>query len=165
MATVTHSIHIADLHCEIDLDKLANTTINIIRKNKPFNVCIWNSRKIKSTCLVYHTGRILVHGPRMDVRKYARLLYRLGFDVKLRFIKLVTQSMSYTLNRRIIYKNMIEHFNIQHNPEIFHALIFKRGGVNFTCHRSGKILITGVRHKGLIASIVDPTILEICLCN
>ena len=165
MATVTHIIHSADLRCKIDLDKLAHSTVNIIYKKSPFKVCIWNCKKIRSTCLVYSTGRILVHGARESVRKYARLLYRLGFSVRLRFIKLVTQSMVYTLGREINYGKMIEHFKIQYNPEIFHALVFKKATISFTLFKSGKIIITGVRNQSMVESIVDPTIIEISLCN
>ena len=165
MATVTHRIHSADLECEIDLVKLTHSVGNIIYKKSPFKVCIWRCKQIRETCLVYSTGRILVHGSRGSVRKYARLLWRLGFNVNLRFIKLVTQSMTYNLGREISYKKMIEHFNIQHNPEIFHALVFKKARVSFTVFKSGKINITGVHSQAMIETIVDPTLIEISLCN
>jgi len=165
MATITHRIHSADLNCTIDLDNLTHSTTNIIFKKTPFRVCIWNCKKIRFTCMVFHTGKIVVHGPRESVRKYARLLQRLGFPVRLRFIKLITRSMTYNLGREINYNKIIQHFNISYDPELFHGLVFKKGRISFTLFKSGKIIITGVTRDSMIESIVDPTIIEISLCS
>jgi TATA-box binding protein (TBP) (component of TFIID and TFIIIB) len=82
---------------------------------------------------------------RKDIRKYARLIAKMNYNVSLKSIKLVTQSAVATLSGKLnlfdAYKVLKGHFE----PEVFHALMLKQEGMHFTCFPSGKIVITGVK--------------------
>lgn len=164
MATVTHSIYMSDLKCEIDLYKLVFATSNIIYRETPFKVCIWRLRGLNSTCMVYHTGVILVHGSKKSLRQYARVLQKIGFSVHLKKISLVTKSMVYTMSKPLEYKDVVKYFDGEYNPEIFHGVIFKKKKVNFTVYNSGKVIITGIRGEKMIDEIVNPVIRDLETC-
>ena len=134
-----------DLQCALNLKHIASNTRDVVLTLKPFTVLRWKHKKIGGTCMVYATGKIIHHGDKHQLRKYARLLQKLGYNVCLRHIKLLTQSATYTLPS-VDYTQLVRTMNATYEPEIFHACILKRDGMSFTIYKSGKVVITGIRN-------------------
>ena len=145
MALITHRVYMADLQCALNLKHIALNTRDVVFTPKPFTVLRWKHKKIGGTCMVYATGKIIHHGGKHQLRKYARLLQRLGYDVRLKHIKLLTQSATYTLPS-VDYMQIVKTMNATYEPEIYHACILKRDGMNFTIYKSGKVVITGIKN-------------------
>ncbi|KAJ8307840.1 hypothetical protein KUTeg_014623 [Tegillarca granosa] len=137
-----------DLGCKVDLKQLTLLTSNIRYSPKSFSGAIWQHKAIGGNCLVFPNGKINCNGKcstfeegHRRLRKYARLVQKLGWSVCLKNVKLVTASAAHELSRRI--KSIPQNFDYE--PEIFPALMNKRKKIHFTCHFSGKVLITGIR--------------------
>ena len=134
-----------DLKCALDLKHIALNTRDVVYTLKPFTVLRWKHKKIGGTCMVYASGKIIHHGEKYQLRKYARLLQKLGYNVCLNNIKLVTQSATYTLPS-VNYEHLVKTMRATYEPEIYHACIFKRGRMSFTVYKSGKVVITGIKN-------------------
>jgi transcription initiation factor TFIID TATA-box-binding protein len=76
---------------------------NSIYNPRKYSGMIWKHRHIKSTCFVFHTGRIMCMGnnslkaSKKDLRKYARLVSKKGYNVSLDCMTVVTKSAVATL--------------------------------------------------------------------
>ena len=54
---------------------------------------------------------------------------------------------------------------MDYEPELFPALMFKRNGIHFSCFRTGKVIITGIRNIMELENIAFATIIELKLLN
>ena len=145
MALITHRVYMTDLKCAFNLRHIASKSRDVVLTSKPFTVLRWRHKKIGGTCMIYASGKIIHHGEKYQLRKYARLLQKLGYDVCLKYIKLLTQSATYTLPS-VNYSTLVKTMNASYEPEVFHACILKRDGMNFTIYQSGKVVITGIKN-------------------
>ena len=95
------------------------------------------------------------------LRRYARIVQRLGYVVRLSEVRLVTASAVHKLSGRINVKSLSRIPDFQYNPELFPAAMLRRQGIHFTCHLGGSVLITGIKHSTDLDNVVFPTMVEI----
>ena len=144
MASVTHRVYMTDIKCALDLRYIAQNTSDVVYTKVPFHVLRWKHKKIGGTCMVYTSGKIIHHGDKMQLRKYARLLQRLGYAIKMDKIILVTQSATFTLPK-VNYVSLVQNCGAQYEPECYHACILKKNNMTFIIYESGKVIITGIK--------------------
>ena len=145
MASVTHKVYMTDLKCALDLKYIALKTRDVVVSTRAFHVLRWRHKKIGGTCMIYSSGKVIHHGEKNQLRKYARLLQKMGYAVRLTHIKLLTRSATYTLPP-VNYKKLVQTMNASYEPEIYHACILKKDGMCFTIYKSGKVVITGIKN-------------------
>lgn len=162
---LTNVVVQGDLGCSVDLRHLTETLANVRYEPRSFSAMIWQHRKIKGNCMLFSTGQIncnrkcssFLEG-RQRLRRYARIVQKLGYAVKLRHVRVITASASHLLSGRIDPHRLPLHFSYE--PELFPAVMFRRKGLHYICHLSGKILITGIKHHRDLDAIY-PVILEL----
>lgn len=145
--TITNEIHFTDLGCQLDLKQIYLRQNNVILKYRPFAFLLWKHRAIGVVAMIYQNGKILVHGSKSCVRKYARQLQRMGYPIKLTHIKLVTMTGCYKSGKKLVLEKIAKYLNTQWNPELFNGLIVKRHGVTFIIYYSGTIILSGLRRN------------------
>ena len=106
--------------------------------------------------MLYASGKIIHHGDKTQLRKYLRLLQKIGYHIRHYKIILVTQSATFTLPK-VNYTSLVENLGAQYEPECYHACILKRNGMTFNIYKSGKVIITGIKNM----DDVDATLVEI----
>lgn len=164
---ITNIVCTANLNCALDLAAITRKATYIVYKPKKFNGLIWRHRKIPCTCLVFASGKIVCPGIKnisdikSNIRKYARLIQKLGYTINLQHIKLVTSSAVHDLKRPVDYCKIVKYMNGKLEPEIFHAVTIKRGKVHFIVYKSGKIIITGIKRECDLRKSVHPLLLEL----
>ena len=108
-------------------------------------------------CIVLE--KMICHGNKKQMRKYARILFKMGYPVSLNKVKIATHSAVYNLTNGVTYFKMMKLPGATYEPEIYHALNTKR--VHFTVYMTGKVVITGITSERVIDDIVNPTLLEL----
>ena len=161
MASITHTVIYGDLGCPLDLRHIAVNSRDVVYKTKPFDVINWHHKKIRCSCMLYSTGKMICHGNKKQMRKYARILFKMGYPVSLNKVKIATHSAVYNLTNEVNYFKMMKLPGATYKPEIYHALNIKRKRVHFTVYRTGKVVITGITSERVIDDIVNPTLLEL----
>ena len=167
MVHITNVVYTANVGCHFDLRELANKLTNVVYNPRKMSVLVWQHRSILSKCLLFKTGNICSNGcnsvvkAKKVVRQYARILQKLGYAIKLNNMKVVTRSAAHTLDGKINYNEIVKDLGAEYNPELFHAALLKKGKVNFTVFRSGKVVITGVKTNAILNNVVYPTIIEL----
>lgn len=161
---LTNVVVQGDLGCPIDLRDLILKLTNVRYDPRTFSALIWQHKKIKGNCLLFSTGKINCNGKcssllegRQRLRRYARIVQKLGYRVELRNIKIITASAAHQLNGRIDPQQLPPHFSYE--PELFPAVMFRREGLHYICHLSGKMMITGIKRDKDLDDIY-PVILE-----
>ncbi|VDI51053.1 Hypothetical predicted protein [Mytilus galloprovincialis] len=81
----------------------------------------------------------------------------MGNDVRLTQVQILTASASHQLSGRVDPYRLPSEFSFE--PEIFPAVMFRRHGMHFTCHLSGKIMITGLKSQRDVQEVY-PVLLE-----
>ena len=147
---LTNVVVQANLACSIDLRALIYRLSNARYDPRSFSGLIWQHRKIGGNCLLFSNGTINCNGKclsiqeaRRRLRRYARVLQRMGYAVRLTQIRIVTASAVHQLSGRIDPRKLPMDFSYE--PEIFPAVMFRRNGVHYICHLSGKLMITGLK--------------------
>lgn len=149
---VTNVVVRADLHATFKLNDLTYKLKNCIYKPSKYSGMVWRHKSIRSTCFLFHTGKILcmgnnsLHEAKKDLRKYARILSKNEPNIYLDKIKLITKSAVCTMNGRLNLEEISRYVSGSYEPEIFNALLIKKYGTHFTCFPSGKIIMTGVKN-------------------
>ena len=157
---VTNVVVRSNLKCDINLNHLACSLSNVIYNIKKYSGMIWRHRHIKSTCFVFHTGKIMCMGnkslyaSKRDLRKYSRIINKMGYSVVLTRIELVTKSAVATLSGKLNLEEASKLLGGSYDPEIFIAMMIKRKGVHFTCFHSGKVIMTGVKKIGVVTDLL-----------
>ena len=95
------------------------------------------------------------------MRKYARLLQKMNYSIRIKKIKIVTRSAVYTLSNVPDYKKIVQYCRGSYEPEIYHAARFIKEGVHYTVYKSGKVIITGIKTERELHTKVNPTLLEL----
>ena len=165
---LTNVVVQGNLGCRINLEKLARALINVRYDHSRFSGLVWQHRHIGGNCLVFASGAIICNGKCQSfkegiqrLRRYARLLQKMGYCHTLTGVKVVTVSACHRLDHVIKYENVP--FTVTYEPEIFPAAMFKRDGIHFTLHLSGALLITGIKRPKDLDDVVYPVILELSL--
>ena len=168
---LTNVVYQANLIVQIDLKCLVHQLNNVRYNPRTFSGLIYQNRKIGGNCLIFSNGKINCNGACSDfdsgvkrLRRYARILQRLGYVVRLSEIRLITASAVHKLSGRINVESLCRIQDFQYNPELFPAVMLRRQGIHFTCHLSGSLLITGIKNSTDLDNVVLPTIVEIEMC-
>lgn len=158
----THRIYSANVSCKLDLKDIALRSHNVKYTKTPFHMLEWKHKKIGGTCLVYTSGKVMCHGDKQMMRKYCRVIQKLGYPVRLKDTKLCTASAVYDLKTTVDYKHLVQKFpQVSFHPELFHAPILKlEQNVSMTIFHSGKIIIAGVTSEDIAYDVVLPKLLE-----
>ena len=158
---ITNVVVQGDLGCTIDLRNLTYKLTNVRYDPKSFSGVIWQHRKIGGNCLIFSNGKINTNGKcstlqegTQRLRRYARLLQRKGYSIRLNGVRLITASAC------LCGKINPASFSEGYEPELFPALMFKRDGLHFICHLSGTLMITGIKGEKDLDNIY-PVILEL----
>jgi len=139
-----------DLGCNIDLRELTYKLTDVRYDPRKFPAVIWQHRKIGGNALEFSNGKINCNGKssslqdsRRRLRRYGRILQKLGNAVDLRNVRVVTASGAHRLSGRIDPQHLPPDFTYE--PELFPAVMCRRAGLHFTCHLSGIMMITGIK--------------------
>lgn len=150
----------------VDLQTLANALTNVRYDPLRFSGLLLHHRKIGGHCKVFASGAIQCNGKCTSFQEgikrfrcYARLLQRKGFCNCLEDVNIITASACHRFDEIVRLQNIP--FYYTYNPEVFPAIMFKRGGIHFTLHFSGAFLITGIKCSKDINEVIYPVILEL----
>jgi TATA-box binding protein (TBP) (component of TFIID and TFIIIB) len=101
-------------------------------------------------------GNNSLNAAKKDLRKYARLINKKGYNVSLGCIHVVTKSAVATLSGKLNMHEAATVLRGRYDPEIFMAVMLRQGCTNFTCFHSGKVIMTGVKKlKSLFKMLID----------
>ncbi|KAK4272307.1 hypothetical protein QN277_020881 [Acacia crassicarpa] len=122
------------LDCELDLKKIAQQARNAEFNPKRFSAAIMRIREPKTTALIFSSGKVVCTGARTEAdsklaaRKFARIIQKLGFEVKFKY-----------------------------EPELFPGLIYrmKHPKIVLLVFVSGKIVLTGAKERDEIYRAFD----------
>ncbi|KAF8764012.1 uncharacterized protein LOC129965437 [Argiope bruennichi] len=146
-----------DLGCKLDLLKIALRLRNAEYNPRRFHAVIMRILDPKTAALIFRSGKIVITGARSEAaahlaaRKYARLIQKLGFDVK--FIDFKIQNMVASCD--VKFPIQIEDLYSKHcqfcsyEPELFPGLIYRlvKPRVVVLIFVSGKIVLTGGKSR------------------
>lgn len=156
------------MNCVINLKQLTTQLVNVRYDPLKFPGVIFQHRKIGGNCLIFSNGKINCNGAcdRFDtglkrLRRYARYIQRIGYDVVLTNVQLVTASAFHKLSSRLNVNSISPALNFSYDAELFSAVMTRRNDIHFTCHLSGSVLITVIKRPKDLDDIVYPTIVEI----
>lgn len=167
MVQVTNVVVHAALHTTIDLEHLAKSIIDIRYDPTIFPAVIWQHRKIGGNCLVFKNGKLNCSGSssvqqaKKRLRQYARLIQKLGYDVVLNKIDLITMSAVHQLSSRLDFTQLCKDLHASYEPDVHNAAMLKRGRLHFNCFHTGKVVITGIKNL----DDIYPILLELELCT
>ena len=161
MARMTHRVTYSEIGCQLNLRDIAEASYNIEYQTNPFERLLWRHRKLISTCMIYSSGKIICHGGKTTLRKYVRLLQKMGYAVNLKKIKFLTGSAVYNLSGIPDYRKIAKTMKGLYEPEIFHAVRFIKDGIHYIVYKSGKVAITGIKSEKDLDTKVNPVLLEL----
>ena len=135
-----------------------------------FPAIIWKHRKIGGCCLLFASGKMVSQGSKSyqqacrRVRQYARIISKLGYNVKLDPVQRVTATGMADIGCAVDLARIQPYLpNSTYEPELFSALQVKADGVHFAVFSSGKVTITGITHPALNRRVVLPMLLQIAM--
>ena len=156
--------------CKINLKDIAQRARNVEYNPKRFPACVMRIRsshlgginesdRLKtpgSTALIFATGKLVVTGTKslydanIACRKFARVLQKLGYNVKITNIKVQNIVATFDYRKAIRLELLqVAHPNFcTYEPELFPGLTWRIVGesnVVLLMFKSGKVVITGSR--------------------
>lgn len=160
----------ANVGCQIDLRTLVNKTTNIIYDPSSYSGARWKHSKIGGHCNVFSTGKVMVNGKvnsifeaKLRLRRYARLIQRLGWTVTLSEIEVITISASFKVEGSVDLYKVVRYYNGHYEPELFPAAMFTKDTIHFTCFHSGSVLMTGIKTTQQLYDTCMPVLIELPL--
>lgn len=167
---ITNIVCNADLQCPIDLKLLTLRCGNITYNPQNFSAAIWRHKRIGGTCMVFDNGKIMVNGKvnstkeaKQRLRRYARLIQKLGWKIYLKQIVISTISAFFKLDGPVDVLKLVPYYNGAYESELFPAAMFVKDSIHFTCFHTGSVLMTGIKHEQQFYTTVIPVLLEIPL--
>ncbi|XP_015919231.1 uncharacterized protein [Parasteatoda tepidariorum] len=144
-----------DLGCYLDLCKIAFRLRNAEYNPRRFHAVIMRILDPKTAALIFRTGKIVVTGAKSETaahlaaRKYARLIQKLGFDVRFKDYKIQNLVATCDVKFPIKIEDMFTCYYqfSRYEPELFPGLIYRmvQPRVVLLVFVSGKIVITGAK--------------------
>jgi len=147
----------ADLCCKLELRKIALQARNAEYNPKRFAAVIMRIRQPKTTALIFASGKMVCTGAKSEqdsrtaARTYAKMISKLGYDVK--FTNFTIQNIvgscgvNFNISLEGLYASNGKHCSYE--PELFPGLIFKmvEPKIVLLIFVSGKIVLTGAKKK------------------
>lgn len=158
----------AKLNCRVSLRKIAIKCNNVEYKDMKFKCVIMRIRNPRSTCLIFESGNLVVTGchsyksGRVAVRKFARIIQKIGYAVHLTDINVKnmvgTIDCGFAINLQKLYDvinpepvqtdSSLRTIKTSHNQEMFPSKItYKAGKCKINVFYTGKLVITGARKR------------------
>ena len=78
--------------------------------------------------MIYSTGK-------EQLRKYARLVERKRYPLRILKIKTITMRAVYTLGGKVEFWKIVQQLQGSYEPEIFHTVGFIREGIHYTVNK------------------------------
>ena len=166
---ITNVVCSGDLQCALDLKDLASNLPGMVKYDRSkFSALRWRDGV---SYLLFHTGKFKCLGisdlddvqPQLD--HCTDVLKKLGYKPIPAHVKVDTITAVYDVRERLDLKMLHKEMDASYEPEIFPAAIFKRAGINYTCHHTGKVVIMSIKSEENMIETVWPTLIEISLCT
>lgn len=154
---VHNVVSTVDIGCTLDLLQIALRLRNAEYNPKRFHAVVMRILEPRTAALIFRSGKIVVTGARSEAaahlasRKYARLIQKLGFDV--RFIDFKIQNMVASCDVKFpIQIEKLYSLHLQfcsYEPELFPGLIYRmvKPRLVLLIFVSGKIVLTGGKSR------------------
>lgn len=155
-----------NLGVQLDLKRIALRARNAEYNPKRFAAVIMRIRDPKTTALIFSSGKIVVTGAKSEresqraSRKYAKIVYKLGYD-KARFTEFTVQNIVASCD--VYFPVRLEGLAHAHNsfcsyePELFPGLIYRmlKPKIVLLIFVSGKVVLTGAKVRKEIYDAFD----------
>ncbi|XWS44758.1 hypothetical protein CRYUN_Cryun15aG0075100 [Craigia yunnanensis] len=144
-----------NLDCTLDLKAIALHARSAEYNPKRFGAVIMRIKEPKTTALIFSSGKIVCTGAKtqqhshLAARKYAKIVQKLGFEVKFKDFKI--QNMVASCNVMVPLSLVrLGHFHYEfskYEPELFPGLIYRmrKPKITMLIFPSGKLVITGAK--------------------
>jgi transcription initiation factor TFIID TATA-box-binding protein len=146
-----------NLKCELDLREIALRARNAEYNPKRFAAVIMRIREPKTTALIFASGKMVCTGARNEddsrkaSRQYAKIIRKLGFNVKFSEFKIQNIVGSCDVKFPIRLEGLaLEHSPFcNYEPEMFPGLIYRmiKPKIVLLIFVSGKIVLTGAKER------------------
>lgn len=163
--TVQNVVSTVNLGVKLDLKKIALQARNAEYNPKRFAAVIMRIREPKTTALIFSSGKIVCTGAKSEddsklaARKYARIIQKLGFNVKFQDFTIQNIVGSCDVGFPIRLEGLQSaHSNFSsYEPELFPGLIYRmhQPKIVLLIFVSGKIVITGAKLREEIKRAFD----------
>ncbi|VDO40244.1 unnamed protein product [Haemonchus placei] len=155
--SIQNIVATVDLGQRIDLKKLTLHSRNTEYNPKRFSAVIMRIREPRTTALIFSSGKMVTTGAKSESasrqasRKFARIVQKVGFNVKFADFKIQNVVGSCDVRFAIQLEGLcIMHAQFStYEPELFPGLIYRmvHPRVVLLIFVSGKVVITGARHQ------------------
>jgi transcription initiation factor TFIID TATA-box-binding protein len=147
----------ANLKCELDLREIALKAKNAEYNPKRFAAVIMRIREPKTTALIFASGKMVCTGARSEedskkaARQYAKIINKLGFNVKFTEFKIQNIVGSCDVKFPIRLEGLANTHGrfCNYEPEMFPGLIYRMHSpkIVLLIFVSGKIVLTGAKER------------------
>lgn len=155
--TLQNIVATVNLDAKLDLKDIALRARNAEYNPKRFAAVIIRIREPKTTALIFASGKMVCTGAksedmsRLAARKYARIVQKLGNDVRFKDFKIQNIVGSCDVKFPIRLEGLQiahQHFS-SYEPELFPGLIYrmKQPKIVLLIFVSGKIVLTGAKER------------------
>jgi transcription initiation factor TFIID TATA-box-binding protein len=165
MATITNISLSANLNCNFNLKNLCNKLYNCIFDNKYFVRIIFKLREPKQTFFIYQSGKIICVGAesvakgRKGIRRLARIIQKLGYNIKLNNICVNNIAATYDTKTQVDltdFYNFLNNNCVSFDRHRFPNLRIKyEGNKRIVFSSSGKLVLTGLQNIVEVNDLLD----------
>ncbi|XWS58616.1 hypothetical protein CRYUN_Cryun08bG0049900 [Craigia yunnanensis] len=131
--TIENVVSTVNLGCTLDLKAIALHARNTEYNPKRFAAVMMRIKEPKTTALIFSSGKMVCTGAKTEqqsllaARKHARIIQKLGFDVKFKDFKIQNMVAAYDFRfplNLIRLANSHSKFSV-YEPELFPGLIYR----------------------------------------
>ncbi|XP_022745919.1 TATA-box-binding protein-like [Durio zibethinus] len=154
---IENVVSTVNLGCTLDLKAIALHAPNAEYNPKRLAAVMIRIKEPKTTALIFSSGKMVCTGAkseqqsRLAARKHARIIQKLGFDVKFNGFKIQNIVAAYDFTFPInLIRLANSHFKFSvYEPELFPGLIYrmKQSKIMVQVFSSGKIAIAGAQKR------------------
>jgi transcription initiation factor TFIID TATA-box-binding protein len=147
----------ADLKCKLNLREIALRAKNAEYNPKRFAAVIMRIKEPKTTALIFASGKMVCTGAKNEenskkaARQYAKIINKLGFQVKFTNFKIQNIVANCSIGFLIKLEKLANAHSrhCSYEPEMFPGLIFRmlKPKIVLLIFMSGKIVLTGGKNK------------------
>jgi len=159
---IQNVISTVNLGCQLDIKKIGLQARNAEYNPKRCSPAIMRIREPRTTALIFNSGKMVCYGSkseedsRLAVRKYVKILQKLGFNALFLDFKITNILASYDVKFPIRLESLIlTHAQFSsYEPELFPGLVYKmvKPRVVLLVFVNGKIVLTSAK---IIQDIYD----------
>eukprot|EP00271_Cylindrocystis_brebissonii_P008041 TRINITY_DN22073_c0_g1_i1.p1 TRINITY_DN22073_c0_g1~~TRINITY_DN22073_c0_g1_i1.p1 ORF type:complete len:212 (-),score=35.34 TRINITY_DN22073_c0_g1_i1:1372-2007(-) len=153
--TLQNIVSTVNMDCRLELKDIALKARNAEYNPRRFAAVIIRIREPKTTALVFASGKMVCTGAKSEeqsklaARKYARMIQKLGNDVKFKdfTVQNIVGSCDVKFPIRLEGLQIAHQLFVSYEPEIFPGLIYrmKQPKIVLLIFVSGKIVLTGAK--------------------